>query len=347
MRMPNFYFIGIVLFMALSLSSCSSFLPESLDNLDDDSRFSQTEYNPVLGRNTLMSNNFIAGNASQPLNFSIYNIRRYNGEPAPELTEPFPVQVWKQPYLGDEKSIAEIESKRAVEYRPLFNIRQHNGSLEMWANARSAFVHTAPDSAYVFDVEVSNSGGRRYYKNLRLMPYRERPYEPSNQDAVTGNAKNPFIRLSRMQNVRGDRTSDFVGTGDVEVYFRKVVDENGNNIGEGNTVKFIFKDSLYNDINPDLLNETNWKDLIHGFDMEKTSNYVSYKVAYPLPLSEIVTKYTTTDGSKAMVDFKYSRLGFGNRREDSSFGLDFAIYEPGDWEIIMLFTKESPKFIND
>jgi hypothetical protein len=328
-------------------TSCETFLPDNLDNLGSDSRFTQITYSPVLGRNTLMDNNFLSGNASQPLKFKIVDIRRFNGDEAPELTDVFPVSTWIQPYLGNEISLQEIESKRAIQNKPLFNIREHNGSLEMWSLAKSSFVHTAPDSGYVFDVEVSNSGGRKYFNELRLKPYRERPYEPSNLDAVTGNAKNPFVRLTSMFNVRGDRTGGYMGTGEAEVYFRKVVDNNGQDIGSGNTIKFIFKDSLDRTINPNKFNETKWENLVHGFDMQKTDNYVQYKVAFPIPLSSRVTNYTNASGTLAKTTFAYSRLGFGNIRQDASLNFDFAIYEKGDWEIIIVFPRESPKFIND
>ena len=339
---------SLFLSVLLVLGSCvDKFLPSDLDSLGIDSRFTQTDYRPVLGRNTLMNNNFNAGNASQPLNFKIINLRKTNGEPAPELTENFPVQVWERPYLGNETSLEEIESKRKIEYHPLFDIRQHNGAFEMWAAANSSFVRTAPDSGYVFDVEVSNSGGRRYFKDMRLIPLKERPYEPSNLDEITGGATQAFVRPTRVSNMRGHRTSNYLGTGSVEVYFRKAVDENGNHIGDGNSIKLMFRDSLNQSIDPNKFALTKWEELVHGFQMEKNSEYVKYQVAYPIPLITYRTKYTTTDGSRAQLNFKYERLGYGGRREEALLGMDLAIYEKGDWEVIFRFTGESPKFENE
>ncbi|MFB5945249.1 DUF5007 domain-containing protein [Albibacterium profundi] len=337
-------FMTIVMLMT---SCVDKFLPDDLDSLGVDSRFTQTDYRPVLGRNTLMNNNFNAGNASQPLTFKIINIRKMNGDPAKELTENFPVQVWKKPYLGTEKSLEEIENKRTIENQPLFDIREHNGAFEMWAAANSSFVRTAPDSGYVFDVEVSNSGGRRYFTDMRLTPMKERPYEPSNLDETTGGATQPFVRPTSVSGMRGHRTSNFLGTSNIEVYFRKVVDENGNNIGDGNSIKFLFKDSLNSPIDPNKFALTDWDNLMHGFNMEKTDEYVKYQVAYPIPLIPYETKYTTVDGTRAHLNFRYERLGFGNRREEASLVFDFAIFEKGDWEVIFRFAQERPKFENE
>ena len=57
--------------------------------------FTQQLYKPVLGRTTLFSNNFQSGNSTLPLTFEITRIVKADGSPAPELTDVFPVTVWK------------------------------------------------------------------------------------------------------------------------------------------------------------------------------------------------------------------------------------------------------------
>lgn len=339
--------VAVFTLLVCCLTSCKKFLPSDRDSLGTDSQFSQIEYNPVLGRNNLMNNNFNAGNASQPLTFKIVGVRRANGDPAPELTENFPVKIWTKPYMGTEVSLAEIEAKRTINYYPLLNVREHNGAIEMWAEGKSDFIRTAPDLGYLFDIEVSNSGGTRYFTNMILKPMKERPYEPSNYNPITGTATNPFVRPTTVRNIRGAKTSSFLGGADVEVFFRKVVNDKGENIGNGNSVTMIFKDSLNNYIDPALFNKTDWPNLMHGFDMVKTSTYVKYNVAYPIPLITYKTKYTNGDGTRASAAFKYERFGFGGLREESVLQLDFAIFEKGDWEIIFRFNGESPKFEND
>ena len=109
-----------------------------------------------------------------------------DGSPAPELTDVFPVTVWKSPYLGTEKTLEEIEAKRTLEYRPLFQIHKHSGEFVMYSNAMSAFVNCSPSKGYLFDVKVENKGGYKYFNNLQLVPLRESDFEPSIYDSETG-----------------------------------------------------------------------------------------------------------------------------------------------------------------
>lgn len=324
--------------MILLLSSCKKNLPDARLTLGNDAAFTTTTYEPVLGRNTLFTGNFNIGNStlSQPLDFKIINLRRKNGDAAPELTENHPTLVWKQPYLGTEKSLEEIEAKRKIEYHPVFEIREHSGQFLMWAGALSTFVKVRPDSGYVFDVEVSNSGGRRYFRDFKLKPFRERAYEPSNVDPISGNATNASVNATIVNNIKGERTLRNLGGNDVAVFFRK--------IGTGKSITFKFLDSAQNVINPNIFALTKWETLVHGFNMKKTNTEVTYDVAYPIPLINYVTKYTNPAGNRARVVFRFERLGFGGIREEGNLGIDFSIFEEGSWEVIFQFRGENPKF---
>ncbi|QPH38879.1 DUF5007 domain-containing protein [Pedobacter endophyticus] len=332
---------GFMVFNILMITACKKNLPKERLSLGSDSQFTTTQYQPVLGRNNLFSDNFFIGSSSVPLDFKIVNMRRFNGEPAPELTEYFPVQVWKTAYDGTEKSIAEIEAKRTTENHQLFEIRQHSGQFLMWSKANSNFVKAQPDSGYVFDVEVSNSGGRKYFKNFKLRPYKERAYEPSNLNAVTGQATTTGISPSIMSNIRGEKTGRYLfGSSDVEVQFKK-------NNASGNSLSFKFIDTLQQTIDPNMFAKTDWENLVHGFNMVKNSDSVKYDVAYPIPLASYQTKYTTGGGRQASAIFRYERQGFGNIQERALIGLNFSLFEPGNWTIIFWFKTERPKFTNE
>jgi hypothetical protein len=186
---------------------------------------------------------------------------------------------------------------------------------------------------------MSNSGGRRYFRNFKLMPLKERSFEPSTLNAITGLSQFTGLSSSDVDNMNGVKTNRYLSGNDIEVQFHKV--------GEGNSLKFKFVDSLYNPIDPSLFNLTKWDKLVHGFDMEKTNEYVKYTVAYPVPLIAYQTDYTNAAGDKARVLFSYERQAYGNIRSVTNLKLDFALYEKGDWEIIFWFKNESPKFIND
>lgn len=245
MNNKNLYkaFFVLLLGVAATIGACKKNLPDARLSLGSDSQFTTTLYQPVLGRSTLFSDNFSVASSSQPLTFKIVNMRRFSGDAAPELNENFPVQVWKQPYLGDEKSLAEIEAKRTTENHPLFEIREHSGQFLMWAQAKSDFVKAAPDSGYVFDVEMSNSGGRRYFRNFKLQPFRERAYEPSDLDPVTGQASSRVINPSVFSNIKGERTGRYLNASEVQVLFNK-------KNSTGNSLTFKFVDTLFNAIDP-------------------------------------------------------------------------------------------------
>lgn len=330
--------------VACTVAACKKYLPEERETVGADSQFITDTYQPILGRTTFFTANFFKGSTTYPSTFKIVNPRHRNGDAAPELTDVLPVKVWKKAYDGTERSIEEIEAKRELQYRPVFEISPHSGDFIMWAAAHSSFIKPLPDSGYLFDVELSNSGGRRYYRNLKLMPFREKPYEPSNYDAISGQPLSNGVFPSVVSSVKGASTDRYLGASDIDVYIRKI---NEPNTTSSNTITFKFLDTLYQPIDPSLFATTNWQGLIHGFDMQMSETEVKYKVAFPIPLAEVKTPYTTSDGKRAKVRFTYSRLGFGGFREDAELGLDFAIYEPGDWEIVFAFKKDNPKFDND
>lgn len=334
--------IPIILFAALLpmllLWACEKNLPDARLSIANDSKYTRTEFEPVLGRNTLFSNIFQYGNSSRPLDFKIVNMRTFSGDPAPELTENYPVLVWKKVYDGTERSIEEIEAKRAIEYHPLFEIRPHSGDLMMWASANSNMIKAQPDSGYVFDVEMSNSGGRKYFQNMRLMPFRERPYEPSNLDPITGQGTSISVNPTGV-NIIGERGQPLNTRDDIQVLFKKT--------GNGNSITFKFIDSLSNPIDPNMFAETDWENLVHGFNMVKNNAEVKYDIAYPLPLSSYPTKYTTLSGEQARVVFRFDRQAFGNILQRCYLAFNFNIYEKGDWELTFWFKRDRPKFDND
>jgi hypothetical protein len=342
---PLYFYKRMLLFalVVCTIAACKKYLPEERETVGADSQFVIESYQPVLGRTTFYTGNFFKGSTTFPSDFKIVNARRRNGDPAPELTDLFPVKVWKGAYTGNETSLAEIEAKREIQYRTIFEIGPHSGAFTLWAEGRSNFLRPQPDSGYLFDVELSNSGGRRFYKGLKLMPFRERPYEPSNFNPISGQPLSNGVNPSIVSSIKGINTGRYLGGGDVEVYIRRL----NTSTAPGNSITFKFLDTLFKPIDPALFSKTNWAELLHGFDMQKTATAVTYKVAFPVPIIELPTKYTSADGRRAKVRFEYSRIGFGNQREDAVLGLDFALYEAGDWEIVFAFRKDNPKFTND
>lgn len=324
-------------------TSCTKYIPTDQDSLGEDVIYNTNVFEPTLGRNTFYNNIVNIGqNTSQPLTFKVVNVRDIDGEPATVFSDKFPVKIWQQSYTGYETSIEEIESKRKIEYRTLLEVLEKSGNINFWGQAaNSSFVKAQPDSGYVFDIEITNTGGRRYIRNFRLKPFRERPYEPVLMDPVTGVTPLPFAYVSKMSgNIRTDRTNSFLFFSDINVYFNKLKRKSPTS----NTLTISFLDSLNRPIDPKKFEATEWKNLVHGFNHRFENNKVIYDVAYPMPLTNIVTPYTDEDGLYAYMQFKFRRKGDFGIVEDNFFGLNFGIYEEGDWEIQFRFPNESPKF---
>lgn len=330
--------------LAVVLSGCmDKFLPEQLDSFDKDAVFTTQVYRPVLGRTTVFSDNFNSGNSTTPLKFSLVNVTKADGTPAPELTEFFPVRVWASPYLGTEETLEEIESKRTYENRSLLQVREYSGEVILWENANSSFVDCTPAEGYLFDVKVENDGGYKYYTGMKLMPEREMDYEPNPADPETGFIQNDYVHPKEIRNVYAEGGSSFynvLNENDVRIYFQ----ENPDNGSKEKTLTFRFLDADFKPIDPRLFNQTKWDKLVHGFEPELTDEYVRYKVAYPIPLSNYPTDYTTSDGSQAHIVLDYDRIGRNGRRISSYISFDFSIFKEGHWEILFVFVGGTPEF---
>ncbi|HTG56172.1 MAG TPA: DUF5007 domain-containing protein [Niabella sp.] len=331
----------VVLLILIGLGwSCDKYFPEERENIGEDSQYTQELFEPVLGRNNSYSV-FFKGTTTYPATFQIKNIRRRNGEPAPELQSILPVTVWKNAYTGKETSLEELKAKQEVQNRPVLEVAQYSGDIIMWNTARSNFIRALPDSGYLFDIEVSSSGGRRFFRDLKLMPYRERPTEPSNRDATNGHELSPGVFAASLLNVKGDSTNRYMSSGDLMISMKRMEGSNDSKI----TFRFLDKNGQL--INPNKFSKTNWNNLVHGFNPVITSTGVTYDVLYPIPLVKIKTEYTTTDGDRAVVTFSYERIGFGGVIETAIIRFPFAIYESGNWEVLFQFVTDNPKFSNE
>lgn len=325
MNRKHIYLLAVGITLLFSYS-CKDNFPKDLLAFSLDMNFTTTEYTPIVGRSTVYNGNFNHGESSLPLSFRISSVRTFDGKEAPELLKLFPVSIWKSIYTGEEKSLEEIKQKRDTVMRPLWEIGEHSGNFTMWEASRSNILKVFPDSGYFFDVEVSSSGGRRYFKDLKLVPQMEEPVE--------------FQSPSRLL-ILGDSTRTYMGQNDVDIWFNKV--------GEGSSISFKFLDPDLNFIPVTAFNTTKWDELLHGFNRKFSmdNSSVSYDVEYPIPLvPQIKTKYINSTG-EALVEFSYERLTYGGNRQLNVLTFPFRIYEKGDWEVIVYFNKEAPLFSND
>lgn len=357
----------ILLSAAVTFAGCKKIfdVPEEKDYLSTKADYTTKSFDPVLGRTRIFNNIFNADNSSFPMKFELINPHFGDGRDASDILTQKEVLVWTSEYNGKEASIAEIEAKRKPEMHPIVELRS-SGDLIVWNSATSDILKPRDSVVYpqdirYFDVRISNSGGSRVIKDLQITPKVELPYDPHNDiNEITGqpNTSTPggkvLVRnyVDGLSNLVGESTNQPMNDqrdpnkGLVYLYIRKVPG------GSGNSLRFKFLDRDSVPINPAKFNETKWDQLVHGFNMEKTTEYVKYEVAYPIPLVRgIPTRFTnggvTGGGDEAHVEFSYSRIGFGNMRQTAVISQNFRIFEKGDWEIVFHFKTVNPKFTND
>jgi len=364
--MHNILKYKVVPFLTLIIvfSGCRKIfdLPEEKDYLSTKMTYFTKDFTPILGRLFMYQGIFNPDNSSFPMTFEIINARFGDGRSAEDMLAKKPVLVWTQEYTGNEKTLAEIEAKRKIEERPMVEVRP-SGDIVFWPSTTSTIIKPRdsviyPQDIRYFDVKVKNSGGTRIIKDLSIIPSIERPYFPDEDinkfnglpNTTTAGGTNLVHNYPIVFGMIGEGTNAPIeanggGTrGVVYTYIRKVPGGTGNSL----RFKFLNKDSVA--INPAKFNETKWDQLVHGFNMERTNEYVKFEVAYPIPVARIPTRFTsggvtnTNGGSTAHVEFVYSRRGFGGLREQGVISQEFAIYEKGDWEIVFHFKTVNPKF---
>ncbi len=339
----------LVLLTMGAISGCVK-IPADADYLSQGAGYTQTVFQPVLGRTSIMPDDafatiFNADNSTLPLTFKMSKVRdAETGDTVDLFNKTFDVLVWKQPYTGLEKTREELEKKRSIEKHHLFEVREHSGQLVMWTPVDKAYLNAVkvqPSKGYNFDIEVSNSGGTKMIRNMQLKPMRPQPYWPNNIDPVTGNAYGT-LNPTYLYNMKSYKDNTYLSSSDCQMVFYKDPES------RDNTLTFEFRDSSYQPIDPKMFNITQWDKVCHHFgDPVFTSENVTYQVAYPIPLAGITTQYTIDNGLAAKVMFGFSRIGAGGIRQDAFIGTLLNIYEPGAWKIIFWFYRDNPDFRNN
>ena len=345
------------------LTSCSDLynLPEDKDFMSEEINYLSKVIEPILGRYGLYTS-LQADNSTLPMSFEIVNARYGDGRPVEDLFKTAQTYEWLKEYDGLEKSLEEIEAKRHLVEKPLFEV-DSNGRFILWPSATEELITPRPvdtvlktqDIRY-FDLKVQNTGGTQIIKDFQIIPWRQRNYYPDTDINPYTGGKAPDPQRPK-DTTRQDYiipsyiSSSVIGENselrlennsikkDVVVYIRPFQG------GKGNSLRFKFMGKDGNFIHPNNFNETKWEALVHGFNQVMTDEYVQYDVAYPIPLNNVKTDFA--EGGVAKVKFAYSRITFGGFRIIADFGLDFRIYKKGDWEIVFHFRNENPKFEDD
>ncbi|MET6998047.1 DUF5007 domain-containing protein [Chitinophaga defluvii] len=329
--------------------SCTK-VPAEMDYLSEKANFNRDNFDPVMGRTMIYQGIFNSDQSTRPLLFTLTNFRHAaDSSAAPELGTLVKVKEWKEAYTGKENSLQEIYDKQQEAEHPVLDIRKNSGEIIFWQFSDTNLIKPQPGAGYLFDIKVENNGNSRVFKNNTLNLFRPRAYSPSdNIDAVSGWQKyksdgSPVvINPTNTSGVTMD--NKLITDTSVAVYFHKK--------GNGNSLSFKFYDKDSTVINPLMFNKTRWDSLYFynsrvqgdckiGFNLRVTETGVTYDVPYPYPA------VGAAQGERVKLVFNYNRLAFGNRRVTEGFTFEFAIFEPGDWEIIFKYRHQTPKFEND
>jgi hypothetical protein len=328
--------------------SCTK-VPAEMDYLSEKANFSRNNFTPVMGRTMIYQSIFNSDQSTRPLVFTLTNFRHAaDSSAAPELGTTIKVKEWKEAYTGKENTLQEIYDKQQEVEHPVLDIRKNAGDIIFWEFSDTNTIKPQPHAGYLFDIKVENNGNNRVFKNNVLTLSRPRAYEPSdNIDAISGelkykDGKPVVINTSNTSGVTYD--NKLITDTSVAVYFHRKGD------GHSITYKFFDKDSAV--IDPLMFNKVRWDSLYFyngrvqadckvGFNQRVTPEGVTYDVPYPYPVVGAAL------GERVKLVFNYNRVAFGNRRVTEGFSFEFAIFQPGDWEIIFKYRSQTPKFEND
>lgn len=336
-------------------------LPDDKDFLSEEINYSNKVLEPTLGRTSVFSSLNLQ-NSTTPLKFEIVNARYGDGRPVDDIFMVKSAYEWIAEYNGKETSIEEIEKKRRLVERPMFEVDDH-GRLILWNSSNNESIEPRPKDTVLkthdirfFDLKVTNTGGMRIIKDFQIIPWRELKYSPNHDiNPYTGGVaphpkypkdpkKRNYLTPSWMNGIVGEKSNSSLINNDdrkdVVVYIQEY-----EGTGNQSTIRFKFMDKDGQFMNPKLFNETKWDQLVHGFNLVFNEEYVQYDVAYPMPLVAINTPYV--NGNNATVKFAYSRLGWGGGLVIADFGMNFQIHRAGNWEMIFHFTNDNPKFDNE
>lgn len=100
----------------------------------------------------------------------------------------------------------------------------------MWGEANSGILRCQPDSGYVFNMNITNSGGYKVVKRMRLMPKREVDFEPSIYDSQTGLAIAEYVSPGNIHERYEQNSSSFsytIATGRYSCLFSRKQGQTG------------------------------------------------------------------------------------------------------------------------
>lgn len=166
MKNTTEYFKLILLISVLSLSSCYSG-PDGIGFLSDDIYLKGTDtvYIPIGGKGN--TNYAWTDNSSQPIAFTIENVRDQSGKRSEQFFKQYLYRTWIKPYdFLTDKTLEQVMAKlQEVKMEPIV-INPINGQL-IYSETTTNL--SKPGDVYHLDVRVTNPNGSKLIKDYAIL----------------------------------------------------------------------------------------------------------------------------------------------------------------------------------
>jgi hypothetical protein len=251
----------------------------------------------------VMKGDLLLDRSTGPITVELAAIRKWNGQPAPEMLQQVDAVEWIDEFTGQEKTLEELEKKKKKVKRPVFEINKNDGRIIFRKES-----YEMDSCTYFIDVKVTNGAGSRVISNaLEVKVVKGADFEYRNDYAwiVCADYDDACYTYFDSINIR----------------FQKV-----EYMGEGSTVTFQFIAPDGSVINPKTFPEGSkqkgkrMEDFTFAF--RKFDDRLEYDVAYP---------FNTQDR-----EFEWWVPGatFGKDDHFDMFAaVHFRIFRPGNWKI--------------
>ncbi|SMC59985.1 DUF5007 domain-containing protein [Pedobacter nyackensis] len=142
----------------------------------------------VTGRGLIMSAALATDGSTKPIEASIVSIHDENGKVFTELMNyKVDTYYWTGTPTGLETSLDQINKIRIAAKKPAIDINPTNGQIIIYPEAKDPAIF--PSGRYIFDIKVKNSGGEMIIKNaltINTTPAGPYSYAFSGVDGITG-----------------------------------------------------------------------------------------------------------------------------------------------------------------
>ncbi|SIN66982.1 DUF5007 domain-containing protein [Chitinophaga niabensis] len=246
----------------------------------------------------------ILDRSTLPIKVELADIRRWDGKPAPEMKQEVDAVEWVEEFTGQEKTLEELEKKKRIVKRPVFEISPSDGRLKFRKES-----YEMDSATYFIDVKVSNGAGSRIIKNaLEVKVVKGADYESRDDGA--------WIVCSDYD---WDGCSPYFDSINIRI-------DKFEYKGPGNKITVKFKDPNGNLMDPRTFPEGSkqkgkrMQDFV--FAQRLLADRIEYDVAYP---------FNTAD---RQFEWWVPGAAFGKNDHYDLFAyVNFKVFRPGSWEI--------------